>query len=335
MRTSPVRRRALLAGTAATLLPGPLGAQPQGAAGPRRLGVLMAGSDGDPLWKGFADIFVRALGDLGWRAGGNLAIDWRWAGGEGALFERYASELVALAPDVVFCQTSPALAALLRATRTIPIVFARVTDPVAQGFVRSLADPGGNATGFADYDPPLAGKWLSMLTQINPPVTRTTALYNPATAPYAELMLRTLHAIAPAYGIDLHTLTIEHEAEIAPAVARIAQDKGASVLALPHIFTAVRRAAILAAVGRYRLPAVYADRFITEAGGLMSYGIDPGDLIRRAAVYVDRVLDGSTPAELPVQNATRYVLAVNLKAAREIGVTIAPTLVASADEVIE
>ncbi len=301
----------------------------------RRLGALMAGAAGDPLWKGFADSFVRDLRDLGWRTGDNLVIEWRWAAGEGALFERYASELAALAPDVIFCQTSPAIAALLRATRTIPIVFARVTDPVAQGFVRSLAHPGGNATGFADYDPPLAGKWLSMLTQLSPKVTRATALYNPATAPYAGLILGTLEAIAPSFKITLHTATIEHESEIEPAVARIAQDKGASVLALPHIFTAVRRATILAAVGRHRLPAVYADRFITEAGGLMSYGIDPGDLIRRAAVYVDRVLDGSKPADLPVQNPTRLVLAINLRAAKEIGVTVAPTLVASADQVFE
>jgi putative ABC transport system substrate-binding protein len=295
----------------------------------------MAGPADDPLWKSFADIFVKALGELDWRAGDNLVIDWRWAGGEGALIDRYASELVALAPDVIFCQTSPATAALLRATRTIPIVFARVTDPVGQGFVRSLANPGGNATGFADYDPPLAGKWLSMLTQLSPRVTRATALYNPATAPYAGLMLRALGDVAPSFGITLHTATIDQESEIEPAVARIAQDKGASLLALPHIFTAVRRATILAAVARHRVPAVYGDRFITEAGGLMSYGIDPGDLIRRAAVYVDRVLDGSKPADLPVQNPTKYVLAINLRAAREIGVTVAPTLVASADDVFE
>lgn len=335
MRSIPVRRRALLAGAAATLLPGPLGAQSQKADGVRRLGALMAGPAGDPLWKGFADIFVRTLGELGWRAGDNLTIEWRWAGGDGALIERYAAELVALAPDAIFCQTSPATAALLRATRTIPIVFARVTDPVGQGFAQSLAHPGGNATGFADYDPPLAGRWLSMLSQLSPQVTRTTALYNPATAPYAGLMLRTLDAVAPSFGISLHTATIDHESEIAPAIARIAQNRGASMLALPHIFTAVRRAAILAAVGRHRLPAVYADRFITEAGGLMSYGIDPGDLIRRAASYVDRVLDGTKPGELPVQNPIKYVLAVNLRTAREIGVTVAPTLAASADEVIE
>lgn len=334
MPFSPVWRRALLAGTVATLLPGPLGAQPR-RADVRRLGALMAGPAGDPLWKGFADIFTRTLSSLGWRAGDNLTIEWRWAGGEGALIERYASELVALAPDVIFCQTSPATAALLRATRTIPIVFARVTDPVAQGFVRSLASPGGNATGFADYDPPLAGKWLSMLTQLSPRVTRATALYNPATAPYAGMMLDALGDIAPSFGITLHTSTIDRESEIEPAVARIAQEQGASVLALPHIFTAVRRATILAAVGRHRLPAVYADRFITEAGGLMSYGVDPGDLIRRAADYVDRVLDGSKPADLPVQNPTKYVLAINLRAAKEIGVTVAQTLVASADEVFE
>ncbi|MFO1087402.1 MAG: ABC transporter substrate-binding protein [Reyranellaceae bacterium] len=301
----------------------------------RRLAALMAGHADDPLWKKFSAQFLSVLGERGWRVGDNLVIEARWADGDGALFERYASELVALAPDVIFCQTSPALAALLRATRTIPIVFARVTDPVGQGFVRSLAAPGGNVTGFADYDPPLAGRWLSMLSQLSPRVTRTTALYNPATAPYAGMMLRTLATVAPTFGMTLHTATIEQASEIEPAVARIAQSEGAGLLAMPHIFTAVRRAALLAAIARHRLPAVYADRFMTEEGGLMSYGIDPGDLIKRAAVYVDRVLDGSNPADLPVQNPTGYFLAVNLRTAREIGVTLAPTLVASADEVLD
>lgn len=335
MRSISVRRRALVAAGGAALLPGVAGAQSQRADGVRRLGALMAGPAGDPLWKRFADLFVRTLGDLGWRAGDNLAIEWRWAGGEAALFERHASDLVALAPDAIFCQTSPGIAALLRATRTIPIVFARVTDPVGQGFVRSLANPGGNATGFADYDPPLAGRWLSMLSQLSPPVTRTTALYHPATAPFAGLMLRTFADVAPTFGIALHTVTIDQESEIEPAIARAAQGKGASLLAMPHIFTAVRRTAFLAAIRQHRLPAVYADRFMTEEGGLMSYGIDPGDLIQRAAFYVDRVLDGSKPSDLPVQNPTKYVLAVNLRTAREIGVTIAPTLVGSADEVFE
>ena len=295
----------------------------------------MAARADDPLWKGLADLFVRNLGDLGWRVGDNLAIEWRWAAGDRALIDRYATELALLQPDAIFCQTSPATLALLRVTRTIPIVFARVTDPVGQGIVQSLAHPGGNATGFADYDPPLAGKWLSMLNDLSPEVRQATVLYNPATAPYAGLMLRAIEAAAPTFSIAVGTATVDQESEIEPAVARIAQGKGGSVLALPHIFTTVRRTAILGAVARHRLPAVYADRFMTEAGGLMSYGIDPGDLFRRAALYVDRVLDGTKPADLPVQNPTKYVLALNLRTATQIGVTFPPTLIASADDVFE
>jgi putative tryptophan/tyrosine transport system substrate-binding protein len=329
-----VRRRVVIAGTAATLLPGPLVAQSRHG-GTRRLGVLMAGSADDPLWKGLADLFVRNLDVLGWRDGENLTLEWRWAVGDGALIERYAIELALLHPDAIFCQTSPATLALLHVTRTIPIVFVRVTDPVGQGFVQSLSRPGGNATGFADYDPPLAGKWLSMLNELSPEVTQATVLYNPATAPYAGLMLRAIEAAGPSFSIDIHTVTIDQEADIEPAIARIAQGKGSSVLALPHIFTTVHRAAILGAVARHRLPAVYADRFMTEAGGLMSYGIDPGDLFRRAALYVSRVLDGIKPGDLPVQNPTKYILAVNLKTASEIGITFPPALVASADDVFE
>mgnify|MGYP000942302334 CR=1 FL=1 len=217
-----MRRRVVIAGTAATLLPGPLGAQSRHA-GVRRLGVLMATRADDPLWKGFADLFVRNLGDLGWRVGDNLTIEWRWAGGDAALIERDANELAVLAPDAIFCQTSPAVRALLRATRTIPIVFVRVTDPVGQGIVKSLAHPGGNATGFADYDPPLAAKWLSMLNDLSPAVTDATVIYNPATAPYAGLMLRAIGVAAPSFSIKVHTVTIDHESEIEPAVARIAR----------------------------------------------------------------------------------------------------------------
>lgn len=329
-----MRRRTLVAGAAAALMPGPLGAQSQRRGAGRRLGVLMGGLASDPLWKGLGDTFVKSLGDAGWRAGDNLAIEWRWAGDGGAI-ERQASELVALKPDAIFCQTSPATAALRRATGTIPIVFVRVTDPVGQGIVANLAHPGGNVTGFTDYDAPMAGKWLAMLTQLTPRVARATVVYNPATAPYAGLMMRAIEDAAPSFAVSVQAATVDTDADIEATLATLARQERSGVLMLPHIFTSVHRAAVLAAMARHRLPAVYADRFFAAAGGLMSYGIDADDLFRRAASYVDRVLRGAAPGELPVQNPTKFVLAVNLKTAREIGVTVAPTLLATADEVFE
>jgi len=329
-----MRRRTLLAATATALAPGPLGAQPQKRDGVRRLGVLMGGEASDPLWKGLADIFVKSLADRGWRDGDNLRVDWRWAG-DGSAIDRSASELVALKPDAIFCQTSPATAALRRATSTIPIIFVRVTDPIGQGLVTNLAHPGGNVTGFTDYDAPMAGKWLTMLTRIKPTVAYVAVVYNPAAAPFAPLMLRAIEDAAPAFSVTVQAVTVDDVDAIEPTLARVAQNERSSVLMLPHIFTSVHRAVVIAAVARLRLPAVYADRFFVTAGGLMSYGIDADDLFRRTALYVDRVLKGARVGDLPVQNPVKFVMALNLRTANEIGVTFAPTLLAAADEVIE
>ena len=329
-----MRRRALLAGTAMALAPGTILAQPQKRDGMRRLGVLMGGEASDPLWRGLADIFVKSLADSGWHDGDNLRIDWRWAG-DGSAIDRSAGELVALNPDAIFCQTSPATAALRRATSTIPIIFVRVTDPIGQGLVATLAHPGGNVTGFTDCDAPMAGRWLTMLTRIKPTVAYVAVVYNPAAAPYAPLMLRAIEDAAPAFSVTVQAVTVDDADAIEPTLARVAQNERSSVLMLPHIFTSVHRAVVIAAVAHHRLPAVYADRFFVAAGGLMSYGIDADDLFRRAALYVDRVLKGARAGDLPVQNPTKFLLTLNLRTANEIGVTFAPTLLAAADEVIE
>jgi putative ABC transport system substrate-binding protein len=325
-----ITRRAALGGAAA-LASGSLGAQ----ARPRRLGVLMGGRSEDRVWQAFTRVFLARLHELGWRENENLTVDWRWAGGDADLIARFAAELVALNPDAIFCQTSPAVLALKRQTTAIPVVFARVTDPIGQGVVQSLARPGGNLTGFSDYDAPMAGKWLEMLTQINPPVARVAVLSNPETAPYARLMLPSLVDAAPAFGVAVLPAEVHEPSEIDAVMAELAQTEGSGVLVLAHIFTLVHRGVIIAAAARYRLPAVYADRFFAAAGGLMSYGVEGTDLFRRAAGYVDRILKGANPGDLPVQNPTKFELAVNLGTARAIGVTLDPALVAAADEVIE
>ncbi|HZK91519.1 MAG TPA: ABC transporter substrate-binding protein [Stellaceae bacterium] len=289
----------------------------------------------DVSWQARAAAFVQELGALNWHAGGNLHIDWRWAGGDPALFERYAAELVALGPDVILATASPSVAALRRLTNTIPIVFVVVTDPVGQGFVKSLAQPGGNITGFNNYDSPMAGKWLGMLTQIIPPVTRVAVLYNPATAPYADLYMRAIEEAAPSLAIVARAAPVNGDAEIEAVMMGLAHEERGGVLVLPEPFTSMHREAIVALAARYRLPAVYPFRFFAAAGGLMSYGIEIEDLFRRAASYVNRILKGQKPGDLPVQQPTKFELVINLKTAKGLGLTMPQALLAEADEVIE
>lgn len=329
-----MKRRTVLAGIAAAVAPGTrvARAQPRGAM--RRLGVLI-GSANDPGGQADATALVQALGALNWREGGNLRLDWRWAGGDPAVIARDAAELVALNPDVILAASSPAVEALQRQTRTIPLVFVNVTDPVGQGFVASLARPGGGITGFSDYDTPMAGKWLGMLTQIMPPVARVAVLFNPATAPFAGLMLRAIEAAAPALAVTAVAAPVHDDAEIEATIAGLARAASGGLLALPEAFTAVHRDAIVTLAARYRRPAVYFSRFFVAAGGLMSYGIDNADPYRRAAAYIDRILKGERPGDLPVQNPTKFELVINLKTANALGVTIAPALLNNADAVIE
>jgi putative ABC transport system substrate-binding protein len=276
---------------------------------------------------------VQGLGALNWHEGGNLRIDWRWAGGK--LYERYAAELIALNPEVLVVWGSPSVAALRRQMSTIPIVLVNVTDPVGQGFVESLAHPGGNITGFTDYDASMAGKWLGMLTQITPPVVRVAVLFNPTTAPFAELMLRVIEESARSLAVAVRAAPCHDDAEVEALIAGLAREERGGLLVLPENFNIVHREVIITLAVRYRLPAVYPYRFFTAIGGLMSYGIDPDDLFRRAASYVDRILKGAKPADLPVQNPNKFELVINLKTAKALGITVAPLLLAIADEVIE
>ncbi len=328
-------RRAVLAGIAAALAPGPLVAQAQQRDAMRRLGVLMASLASDPEGQARADALVQGLGALGWKEGANLRIAWRWGGDDPALFERDAAELVALGPDVILVQSSLQLEALQRQTSTIPIVFTLVSEPVAQGFVASFAHPGGNITGFSTFEPPMAGKWLEMLTRISQPVARVAVLFNPATAPYAGLMLSAIEEAAATLKVAVRAAPCGDDAEIEPMMAGLAREERSGLLVLPDAFTNAHRDAIVALAARYRLPAVYPFRFFATAGGLMSYGVDRSDPFRRASVYIDRILKGAKPGDLPVQRPTNFELVINLKTAKALGITVSQTLLVAANEVIE
>jgi len=331
-----IGRREFIAALGGATLAWPLAARAQQRAGPRRLGVLMGYVENDPEGQSDAAAFVQGLGALNWKEGSNLRIDWRWGDSDPALFERYAAELIALGPELLVAgSSSTAVAALRRQTNTIPIVFANITDPVGQGVVVNLAHPGGNVTGFSNYDPQMVGKWLEMLTQLTPPVAHVAALYNPATTPYAPLLLHAIEEAAPSLAVAVRAAPVKDDAEIEAAMISLAREERGGLLVLPDAFNNAHRDAIVALAARHRVPAVYPFRFFAVAGGLMSYGIDLIDLYRRSAAYVDRILKGTAPADLPVQAPVTFKVVVNLKTAKELGLTIPPTLLVAADEVIE
>jgi putative ABC transport system substrate-binding protein len=303
--------------------------------GMRRLGALTVTAPDDPVSKLRARVLKASLAALDWKEGSNLRIDWRDGNSDFALIERSADELVASGPDVLLAVGTPCVRELRRRTSTIPIVFAVVTDPIDQGFVASLSHPGGNITGFTDYDGPMAGKWLEMLTQFTPRAAHVAVLYNPSTAPFAEIMLRTMQELAPSQAVTVRSVPLREVAAIAPTIAALSAETGTALLILPDFFTIANRAPILASAAKANLPAVYWNRTFVADGGLMSYGTDNSDIIGRAATYIDRILRGEKPVDLPVQNPTKFELAINLKTATALGVTISPSLVATADEVIE
>nr|GAJ31209.1 hypothetical protein BDOA9_0103850 [Bradyrhizobium sp. DOA9] len=276
-------------------------------------------------------ILVEALAGLGWKEPDNLKIDWRSGGGDRARIAQLADELIALKPDILLAVGTPPVEELRRRTTTIPIVFAVVTDPVSQGFAENLAHPGGNITGFTDYDGPLAGKWLEVLTQVTPPVRRVFVVYNPATAPFAPLMLRTIEDAARTLRLTVEPAPVH---DVVSTGALASRQDGA-ILVLPDFFTMANRAQLLSAIARARLPAVFWSRTFVDEGGLMSYSTDSAEQLRRAAGYIDRILKGARPADLPVQNPTKFELTVNLKTAKALGVTLAPGLLAIANDVIE
>jgi putative tryptophan/tyrosine transport system substrate-binding protein len=320
----------LLGGAAAC----PLAASAQQSGAMRRIGVLTSLRPNDPEEQARNAAFVQALQQLGWTVGGNLRVEYRRTQGDAERNRRYAVELVALAPDVIQATGSFALGALLQATRTIPIVFTIVPDPVGAGFVDSLSKPGGNATGFSQFDYGLAGKWLELLKEIAPGVTRAAVLREPGlTAAVAQFAA--LQAVAPALRVELVPLNVRDRAEIERTVAAFARAPTDGMVVTSGPLVALHREAIVTVAAKHKLPAVYYSRFMAAGGGLISYGPDFVDQYRLAAGYVDRILKGEKPADLPVQTPTKYELVINLKTARTLGLDVPPTLLARADEVIE
>jgi putative ABC transport system substrate-binding protein len=299
----------------------------------RRIGVLIAWPENSPAAQTTVTAFSQALGHLGWVEGKNIQIDYRFAA-DPTLLQRDAAELIAIAPDAILASTTPATAALRGQTRTIPLVFVNVLDPVGQGFVQSLAHPGGNITGFSAYDAPIMGKWVQLLREVAPRVTRVAVIFNPDTTPYARSLNRTIEAAAATLGMTVTLAPVRDDAEIEKAIAAQAHEPGGGLISLPDIFTTSHRDPISAAASGYGLPLIGIEN-VPRSGGLMSYWYDTLDMTAQAATYIDRILKGANPAELPVQQPTKFKFVINMKTATAIGLTVPPSLLARADEVIE
>jgi putative tryptophan/tyrosine transport system substrate-binding protein len=299
-----------------------------------RVGVLTGLSEDDPETQARVEAFRQALRDLGLQDGNNIHVDYRWGAANPDEAARNAKELIGLNPDVIFAATTPAVAALVRQTRTIPIVFVQVGDPVGQGFVASLARPGGNMTGFTPYEFSLGGKWLEILKDIAPQVARVALVFNPDTVPYAGFV-HSAEAAASSLAVHAVPAPIRSPSEIEMAIKAFAQEPSGGLILFPDVSTAAHRKRIIELAAEYRLPAVYGLLFFATDGGLVAYGPDSVEPYRRAATYVDRILKGANPGELPVQAPTKYELIINVKTAKALGLTVPPSLLARADEVIE
>jgi putative ABC transport system substrate-binding protein len=320
----------LLGGAAAAW---PLAARAQQVERMRRIGVLVNFTADDAVSQGRLTAFVQGLQELGWTVGRNLQIDYRWGAGNVERYRTFAAELVALTPDILVTGGAPAVEALQRATRTVPIVFTSVTDPVGGGLVASLARPGGNTTGFTLSEYGLSGKWLELLKEIAPRVMRTAVLRDPVAVGIGQFAA--IQAVAPSLQVELSPVDVRDAGEIERAVTAFADRPNGALIVTASAFTAIHRELIIALARRHQLPAVYPFRYYITSGGLISYGPDPIDQYRLAAGYVDRILKGEKPADLPVQAPTKYELVINLKTAKALGIELPSSVLARADEVIE
>jgi putative ABC transport system substrate-binding protein len=300
----------------------------------RRVGIFMDLSEQDPEGQARVAAFRKGLHDLGWIEGRNVRFDTRWTGGDPARMRRLAAEIVGLAPEVIMNGGLPTLVAMQQETRTIPIVFAQVLDPVGAGFVESLARPGGNITGFVSFEYTMAGKWLETLKLMAPHIVRIAAIRDLA-SPSEMGMLGAIQAVIPAFAMPFIAVGGRDAADFERGIEQFARESNGGLIILPSPNTLVHRRAIMAMAARHRLPAIYPYGFFAREGGLLSYGIVPADNFRRAAAYVDRILKGANPGELPVQVPTKFELVLNLKTAKTLGLEIPPKLLATADELIE
>jgi putative ABC transport system substrate-binding protein len=323
----------LVGGAAASSVLRPLAARAQQRA-IKRIGVLLPAVADDPVWQARLGAFLQALALLGWTIGRNVQIDTRWATANAAEIRKQAAELTALMPDVVLAGGTSSIGPLLEATRTVPVVFTIANDPVGSGLVDSLARPGGNATGFMLFEFSMAPKWLELLKQIAPGVTRV-AILRDATQSFAMSLFAAIQAVAPSLGVEVIPLNLRDAGEIEQSVATFARSPNGGLIPAGSAAAVRHRDLIIALAARHKLPAVYWDRIFVATGGLMSYGPNIVDQFRDAAGYVDRILKGEKPADMPVQAPTKYELVINLKTAKALGLTIPDMLLARADEVIE
>jgi putative ABC transport system substrate-binding protein len=333
-----VKRRhfmALLAGAGAAASSWARPAWAQQRERTRRIGMLMGLAESDPEGQRLVKAHLDELQRLGWKSGVNLQIDLRWGNNDLARMQRLADELAGLQPDLIQVTTTPATAAVLRATRTIPVVFSVVGDPVGSGFVQSVPRPGTNATGFMVFESSLGGKWLELLKAITPRLARVAMMFNPATAPQTAYYRPPVEAAGPSFGVTVRPAPVSSAAEIETTIVALASDRGAGLIVLPDNFMFTYRDLIASLAARHNVPAVYPLRIFVRAGGLVAYGVDLPDLQRRAATYVDRILKGAKTTDLPVQLPTKFELAINLRAARALGASVPLSLLALADEVIE
>jgi ABC-type uncharacterized transport system substrate-binding protein len=321
----------LVGGTAITL---PLAARAQQPQRMRHIGVLTNLAAGDPEGQVRMAAFREGLSELGWSEGGNVRIDTRWGAGDVDRYRRYAAELVALAPDVILAVTSVVVAALQRETRSVPIVFVGVIDPIGAGLIAGLARPGGNTTGFTVFEYGLSSKWLALLKEIAPHVTRAAVLRDPTSVPQIGL-LGGIQSVAPSLRMEVRPIDVRDAPEIERAVTAFAREPNGGQIVFSSGLAFLHRDLIITLAVRHKLPAVYFDRAFVASGGLISYGPDQINQYRQAAGYVDRILKGEKPADLPVQTPTKYELVINLKTARTLGLDVPPTVLARADEVIE
>jgi putative tryptophan/tyrosine transport system substrate-binding protein len=331
-----MRRRefiGLLGGAAAAW---PFAARAQRLDRMRMVGVLESFAENDSVAQSSIAAFRDTLAKLGWKEGSNLQIELRWSGGNVDRMRTFAKELVNLHPDAIFGQTTPGIAALARETQTIPIVFAAASDPVVAGFAQSLARPGGNITGFMTQETAMGGKWVGLLKEIAPRALRVAILFDPATAPSPQLYMQSIDSVATSLAIQTSVAPVHAIDEIEGVIAALARDPGGGLIVIPDIFNVINRDLIIALAARYGVPAIYfTATYFAESGGLICYGADLAEGFRQAAGYVDRILKGEKPGDLPIQHPTKFELVINLKTAKALGLTVPSSLLATADEVIE
>jgi len=330
-----MRRRLFLALLAGATLCSPRLRAQQGARA-ARIGLLSSIAENDPEAQAMIAALDRGLRDLGWIEGGNLRVDRRWGNGDRGRIERFAKELVTLNPNVIVGYTTPSVAALRKETDTIPIVFVQVSDPIGTGFIADIARPGGNITGFTNFEASMVGKWVELIKEMAPKTTRIGYLFNPDTAPYVRRYYQEpLEKSARAFGAEPLGITVHSLAEIERGITELGRESGGALILLPDSFNILHRGRIVALTAESRVPFISPYRFAVVEGGLMSYGIDQVELFRRAAGYVDRILKGAKPADLPVQTPTKFELVINIKTATALGLDIPVKMLAAADQVIE